>query len=289
MVDPSATQMADPNVTQETDPSLTPMAETDLDMKQVADANVSPVEDPTVSKMADHGVTQMGDTVPDPANRKPTVHILVISDVVCPWCWIAKRSLEEAMVSLIDKFNFNVQYSPFLLRPKCPPEGVPNEAFNNEEDPRNQHLSAVCREFDLDLTFSCPIVPYSVPALTLRQYVRESDYPNVVQSQVAEKLYQAHFSHGQKLDQDDLLQVAKELMLDVDEVRAYLEDPENTRRVIDQAQAWRERGVQAVPFFYMNGKAVCSGAQDTKNFIQTILKVAEMYPAENMGDAGDLL
>ncbi|GFR70612.1 DSBA-like thioredoxin domain-containing protein [Elysia marginata] len=84
----------------------------------------------------EHSVTQAGDTAPDLPSRKSTVHILIISDIVCPWCWIAMRSLENAMALLQEKFNFDVQFSPFLLRPNCPEEGVPNVDYGNGEHPR---------------------------------------------------------------------------------------------------------------------------------------------------------
>ncbi|GFO45528.1 Dsba-like thioredoxin domain protein [Plakobranchus ocellatus] len=224
--------------------------------------------------------------VPEPAVHKPKVHILVVSDVVCPWCWIAKRRLESAMESLREKLEFDVQFSPFLLRPKCPREGAPNPDYK-KHSLRTNHLREIGDALDLDINFSCPILPDSVPALTLRQYVRDSDYPNVVQSQLVEKLYEAYFTKGLPLTRENLLEIARELMLDVDQVKSYLDEPQNERNVIEQAESWRNQGVQAVPFFFMNGKAACSGAQDEGDFVKTILKVAEKFPEEQMELAGD--
>ncbi|GFS07006.1 disulfide bond formation protein DsbA [Elysia marginata] len=96
--------------------------------------------------------------------------------------------------------------------------------------------------------------------------------------------FQAYFTEGLQLNREDLLQIASDLMLDVGQVKAYLDDPNNHQKVTEQAESWRKQGVRAVPFFYMNGKAACSGVQDTKDFVQTILKVAERFPEEDTGN-----
>lgn len=56
---------------------------------------------------------------------KPLVNVDIVSDVMCPWCWIGKKKLEAAMRQLEDKFQFRVRWQPYLLRPEAPPEGLP--------------------------------------------------------------------------------------------------------------------------------------------------------------------
>jgi Predicted dithiol-disulfide isomerase involved in polyketide biosynthesis len=54
---------------------------------------------------------------------KPKIKIEVVSDVVCPWCYIGKRRLEKAMDQLKDQMDFDVEFLPFELNPDMPKEG----------------------------------------------------------------------------------------------------------------------------------------------------------------------
>ena len=56
--------------------------------------------------------------------KKPVITIEVISDVVCPWCYIGKRRMEKAVDKLRYQFDFNITYSPFELNPDIPKEGL---------------------------------------------------------------------------------------------------------------------------------------------------------------------
>ena len=56
---------------------------------------------------------------------KPLVNVDIVSDVMCPWCWIGKKKLEAAMRQLEDKFQFRVRWQPYMLRPEAPSEGLP--------------------------------------------------------------------------------------------------------------------------------------------------------------------
>jgi predicted DsbA family dithiol-disulfide isomerase len=55
---------------------------------------------------------------------KPKIKVDIVSDVVCPWCYIGKRRVEKAMDALQDKYDFEVVYHPFELNPQMPAEGV---------------------------------------------------------------------------------------------------------------------------------------------------------------------
>ena len=59
------------------------------------------------------------------ASVKQKINIEVISDVMCPWCWVGKRMLEAAIKVSQDKYDFEVTWHPYLLRPSMPREGVP--------------------------------------------------------------------------------------------------------------------------------------------------------------------
>ena len=55
--------------------------------------------------------------------RKPKINITVISDVICPYCYIGEKKLEQAMELCKDKYRFQLRCEPYLLKPNTPPEG----------------------------------------------------------------------------------------------------------------------------------------------------------------------
>src|SRR6187399_1680124 len=61
--------------------------------------------------------------------KKPVIQIDVVSDVVCPWCYIGKRRLEKAIDAVSDQFDFEVNYHPFELNPTIPQEGLNQKEY----------------------------------------------------------------------------------------------------------------------------------------------------------------
>ena len=61
--------------------------------------------------------------------KKPKIDITVISDVICPWCYVGKKKLERAMALSADRFEFELSCEPYLLKPDTPPEGKDKPAL----------------------------------------------------------------------------------------------------------------------------------------------------------------
>jgi len=55
---------------------------------------------------------------------RPCIEVQVVSDIICPWCWVGKRRLEAAMRLCSAKYTFRVSWEPYLLRPDMPEEGM---------------------------------------------------------------------------------------------------------------------------------------------------------------------
>lgn len=56
-------------------------------------------------------------------SSKPNINITVVSDLICPWCWVGKKKLDAAIQTAKDNYNVTVRYEPFQLKPDVPPEG----------------------------------------------------------------------------------------------------------------------------------------------------------------------
>src|SRR5688572_33360049 len=91
---------------------------------------------------------------------KPKIKVDIVSDVVCPWCYIGKRRFEKAIDTLKDKFEFEVEYHPFELNPDTPLNGVNQKEHLTRkfggEDRYNQltnHVTKVAQDEGLQFDF----------------------------------------------------------------------------------------------------------------------------------------
>jgi predicted DsbA family dithiol-disulfide isomerase len=111
---------------------------------------------------------------------KPKITIDIVSDVVCPWCYIGKRRIEKAMTELSDQFEFQVSYLPFELNPQTPKEGFNQKEYLTKkfgsEEKYNQitsHVASVAAEEGLKFDFSKQIVSQH-PRCTSHPFVRQT-------------------------------------------------------------------------------------------------------------------
>ena len=68
---------------------------------------------------------------------RPEVKVQIVSDVICPWCWIGKKKLEQALSVLGDKFSFQMSWEPYFLKPDIPPEGIHREKRSDQDAFKN--------------------------------------------------------------------------------------------------------------------------------------------------------
>ncbi len=190
----------------------------------------------------------------------------VISDAICPWCYIGKRQLERALDILAgDKIHFSVAWHPFQLNPDMPAEGVEREKYriskfgslerSRQLDQRVTEAAAtVGLEFHLDrLTRT----PNTVNAHRVIRLAGQSG----VQDAVVETLFKGYFCEGADLSDDaTLAELGHKGGLDYDTVTALLAGDEGRREVQAGDQMARNCGIQGVPSFALQGHMLFSGA-----------------------------
>lgn len=206
--------------------------------------------------------------------------IEVWSDVVCPWCYIGKRRLEDALSGFEHRDEVEVSYRSFQLDPTAP-EAAPGAALETVADHLAQVYGAdnVARMMTQVATVAegeglefhqegAPWVNTRV-AHRLLQTVRTAA-PEVA-PRLEEALMHAYFTEQQNIgDPDVLVAVAAELGLDEAMVRAALADTSLDPEVdADVAQA-REFGASGVPFFVFDRRFAIAGAQPTEVFAQAL-------------------
>lgn len=210
--------------------------------------------------------------------RKP-LRIDVISDCVCPWCYVGKRRLEEAMEATSDRFEFTVKWRPFQLAPDLPPEGKDwseyvREKFGSQErlDQMHAHLREVGAEVGLDFAFEK--IARAVNTLEAHRLIWMAGEVGL-QSQMVEAVFAAYFTQGQDIgNRDVLVQIAEGIGLDRTKVRGLLDSEVGQEEVRYELSEPRRAGITAVPFYVVEGKFGVAGAQPAKAFVEAFERAA---------------
>ena len=223
--------------------------------------------------------------------KKPTLKISVISDVVCPWCYIGKRRLETAINKLSDKYSFDVEYFPFELNPQMPLSGVDQKEYLTKKfggQARYQeltgHVTNVAAQEGIAFNYEMQSVsPNTRKAHRLIQLAKEDGK----HLQLVEAFFKAYFSDGVDLSQDqNLLTIAAANGLKSETVEAFLNSNVGEAEVELTARQWQNAGVTGVPFFVIDNKYGISGAQSPEAFIQAFTELGEKKVAS--GEACDI-
>jgi predicted DsbA family dithiol-disulfide isomerase len=202
---------------------------------------------------------------------KPVV-IQIISDVVCPWCFVGKRRLEKALAAR-PGVDVEITWFPFQLSPDMPREGKDRRehyaSIFGEERARQIMERMKAAGAEDGIAFDAP--PGARSPNTLSAHVLlywASRMAEVDQNSLAEKLFSAHHERGEDIGNHHVLAgIASEVGMNPAEVLKALQegkDEDTVRSLIEQVRA---AGISGVPFFIFNGEHGLSGAQPPDAFI----------------------
>ena len=203
------------------------------------------------------------------------MEIEIYADVVCPWCWIGKRRLEQALASYDGEVT--VRYRPFQLDPTPVTEPKPlKEAlaakFGGRERAEGMwaHVAQIASGVGLDMRFDRAVHANTFEAHRLIRFATERGRA----ADLVEALYRAHFTDGVDLgSKDALAKVAAEVGLDETEAREYLESNLGRREVAADLTAAHQIGVTSVPTFVLAGKYAVTGAQEPETLLAALTEV----------------
>ncbi len=207
--------------------------------------------------------------------EKKALRVDVISDTVCPWCFVGKRRLEAAIAKTADRYEIAVHWHPFELNPDMPPEGMDARAHYAEKfgsferfQQLRQNVAHVGSEVGIDFQFDkATRAPNTFASHRLVWLASGTG----LQDAVVERLFRAHFVEGLDVgDRDTLVRLAGEVGLDEGEVRTALASEAGVAEVRAAEDQVRNMGVSGVPFFVVEGKWAVSGAQPEDAFVQLL-------------------
>ncbi len=200
----------------------------------------------------------------------------VVSDAICPWCYVGKRQLERALDILAGEgLHFSVHWNPFQLNPDMPKEGRDRAAYRAMKFGSAEKAAALDARITeaaagVGLAFRTDLMartPNTIDAHRLIWFAGRKG----AQDAAMEAVFKAYFTGGADIgDHTVLTACAVEAGLDAEEVAAFLSGglAEQEMRAGDMAA--RQAGVNGVPSFFLDGYGLYSGAMPAENIAEAL-------------------
>lgn len=210
---------------------------------------------------------------------KIKIRIDVVSDVVCPWCYIGKRRLESALSRLPETYEVDVNFLPFELNPELPKAGTDHKEYLSNKfgskdryDQLTEHVANVAAGEGLNFDYSKQsVMPNTLDSHRLIQFAKKYGK----QAALKEALMKAYFEQGVDLSKNEnLVNIAVDNGLDRKEIQTFLASDAGANEIKQMELLSQQRGVSGVPFYIINGKYGVSGAQPIDAFVEILTEVA---------------
>ena len=213
------------------------------------------------------------------------MQIDLISDAVCPWCFIGRRRLARALAQRPD-IAFDVKWRPYRLDPTLPREGMDRQVYMRlkfGDDPRKiveMHKLIIAEGVKDDIAFDFAAIRRRPDTLDSHRLIHWAEAAGV-QDEVVERLFIAYFENGEDIgDIRVLADIADLCGMDGREVAELLESDADRTLVEREEQIAHEMGVTGVPAMIFGGRLAVSGAREPDVLLSIIDRVAAMQAGE---------
>jgi len=198
------------------------------------------------------------------------IKIDIISDAVCPWCFIGKKRLEKA----INNFNstkFDITWHPFQLNPEMPQEGVDRNLYLSSKFGGKQRANDIYNQIKIaglssGINFEFDkinIMPNSLNAHILIEYSKDFN----IQNEIVTELFKSYFINGENLGDNNIInKIAKNNNLVDFNINTLNNKTDLALKVKNSDIESRSKGISGVPFFIINETYAVSGAQENEVF-----------------------
>ena len=211
------------------------------------------------------------------SDRRP-IRIDVVSDVVCPWCFIGKCRLEKAL-ALASDVPVEVHYRPYYLNEWIPAEGMSREEYLTTKFGSPDRYKDIARR--VQAAAAAEGLVYAVEKMSRQPNTRDAH--RLIRwaegigkaPEMKQRLMDLYFTEGADLSNEAVLvQAAADVGLDPEDVRAALDSDKDIAEIEQEVNAAKEAGIQGVPCFILDGKYAISGAQEPEALAQAIQQVS---------------
>jgi predicted DsbA family dithiol-disulfide isomerase len=212
------------------------------------------------------------------------LQIDIVSDVVCPWCYIGKRRIENAL-ALVPDVPVEIAWRPFFLNPWVPREGIARDEyltkkFGSVDAYKNIAGRVVAAAAEEGLSYHPERVRRQPNTIDCHRLIHWADAAGKA-GDIKQRLMELYFRDGGDLtDSEVLVQAAADCGLDAEEIRNRLASDEDVALISAQAKDASDKGISGVPTFIFAQKYAVSGAQDAEKLARAIRQVSAEVNAE---------
>jgi predicted DsbA family dithiol-disulfide isomerase len=216
-------------------------------------------------------------------SQQPPVRIDVISDVVCPWCFIGKHRLEKAL-ALNPDIPVEVHWRPYFLNDWIPREGISREQYLTTKFGSPERYKGIAERVgaaatEEGLVYAADKMKRQPNTLDCHRLIRWAEGIGKA-AEMKQRLMDLYFTEGADLtNRAVLVQAATDVGLDPEDVRAALDSDRDVAQVEAEALSAKEAGIEGVPCFIFGGKFAVSGAQSPEYLAEAIARAAEAQQA----------
>ncbi len=207
------------------------------------------------------------------------VTIDVVSDVVCPWCYLGKARLDQALAEIGGTIPVTVRWQPYQLDPTVPAEGLSRDAYMiakfgdlSRIDAAHRRLTALGAAAGITYRFDAITrAPNTIDAHRVVHWAAEAG----LEGAMVTRLFELEFAEGADVGNHGVLaEAARAVGMDAAEVMRKLAAGVDDALIRAEAQRWIDMGVSGVPCFVLNGRYAVMGAQETATLVAAIRQVA---------------
>ncbi|TPK70318.1 DsbA family protein [Mesorhizobium sp. B2-4-15] len=204
----------------------------------------------------------------------------VVSDVVCPWCFIGQKRLDKAVAAAGD-VDVHIRWRPFQLDPTIPPQGKDRREymlakFGSDERIREIHGRIEPLGEAEGISFAFDAIKVAPNTLDAHRLIRWAGAAGAaVQNRLVRRLFQLNFEEGVNIgDHAVLVEAAREAGMDASVVATLLPTDADAEAVRAEIATASRMGITGVPCFLLEGKYAVMGAQDVDTLADAIRQVA---------------
>lgn len=211
------------------------------------------------------------------------ITIDVISDVVCPWCYLGRQRLKAAL-ALLPELNVEVRWRPFQLDPTLPKQGKERKRYLVEKlgsqsrvDEAHDQLIALGKEAGIEFDFDAiQVAPNTLDAHRVIHWA--GDISAEVQDRVVGELFSLYFEQGEDIGTHEaLLEAAEDAGMEYTIIETLLTDDTDKQVVQQQIATAGQMGVTGVPCFILDQKYAVMGAQSAEALADAIAQIADGF------------
>lgn len=223
--------------------------------------------------------------------KTEALKIDIISDVMCPWCYIGMKRLDDAAEALPDDFPMEINWRPFQLDATLPKEGKDraqylNDKFGGPEGAAEvyHNIQMTGAEAGIDFNFEAMTVsPNTLDAHRVIKWAGEQS--TATQNAVVRQFFIGFFERGAHLGDDKtLIALAQDAGMDTDGLAARLASDEDRAQTQEEAQRASQMGVTGVPCFIVENKYAIMGAQPADTLVNAFQDIAKQKAEGTLHD-----